>query len=295
MTTTTARQARAVSTSPEALFALWHELAAFPVSQAESALLHLMEWIAVEIDADNVIWIAAVRVLEGEAANQDPFFGWRLRARLPLRPEPEAYQRVLKEYYEPEHYGKLTPTYHSRSHSTKLEHVGMTGRASLAGAGRFRVHRLRDKGWIDYKAWKQTESYKMYYGDPGIIDRMTVGTPVSPKCESFLLIDRIQKEGAPKRRPFSNREAARAGDAVRGIPSLHRQLVLGNGLLVGDKPLSPKEKRILNGLLDGLTEKEIAASTGQKFATTHKYVKALYTRYGAQSRAGLMSLWLQGS
>jgi DNA-binding CsgD family transcriptional regulator len=293
-----ARQARAVPHlfADEALFALWHDLASFRASQSEPALRHLMEWIAREVNADNVIWVGAVRVLEDpKAVKADPFFGWRLRARQPLQPDPEEYQRVLREYYEPEHYGKLTPTYHSRSHATKMDHIGMTGRASLAGAGKFRVHCLRDKGWIDYKAWKRTPNYKIYYSDPGIIDRMTIGFPVSAKCESFFLIDRVQKKGGPRRRPFTRKEAKLAGGASLGAHTLHRQLFLGNGLLMGDKRLSPMEKRILGGLLDGLTEKEIAAATGQKFATTHKYVKALYSLYGVQSRASLMALWLRGS
>lgn len=293
-----ARQARAVPNlvDDEALTALWPQLASFPASQSESALRHLMEWIAREVDADNVIWIGAVRVLEDpRALKEDPFFGWRLRARQPLQPDPEEYQRVLREYYEPEHYGKLTPTYHSRSHAAKMDHVGMTGRASLAGAGKFRVHRLRDKGWIDYKAWKRTPNYKIYYENPGIIDRMTIGFPVSAKCESFFLIDRVQKKDGARRRPFTRKEARLAGGASLSAATLHRQIFLGNGLLMGDKPLSPMERRILNGLLDGLTEKEIAAVTGQRFATTHKYVKALYGIYGVQSRASLMALWLRGN
>jgi len=277
----------------EALSALWRELAAFPASQTGEALRHLMEWIARKIDADNIIWIGAVRVLGDAAARKDPFFGWRLRERIPLRPDPESYRRVLSEYYEPEHYGKLTPTYHSRSHATKMDHVGLTGRASLAGAGRFRVHRLRDKGWINFKAWKRTLNYRLYYQEPGIIDRMTIGFPVTARCESFFLIDRIQKGKTPRQRPFTRREADVAGLAARSVPSLHRRLFLGNGLITGDKPLSPTERRVLGGLLDGLTEKEIAAATGQATGTTHQYVKALYDRYGVTSRAAFMALWLR--
>jgi len=273
---------------------LWPRLAAFPASRTDEALRELMEWIAREIDADNVIWIGAVRVLGGAAAKKDPFFGWRLRERLPLLPDPEPYRRALKDYYDPEHYGKLTPTYRSRSHADKMDHVGMTGRASLAGAGSFRVHRLRDKGWIDFKAWKRTLNYRIYYQEPGIIDRITIGFPVTDRCESFFLIDRFQRKGAPRRRPFTRREADAAGLAVRSAPGLHRRLFLGNGLIAGDKPFSPAQRRVLGGLLDGFTEKEIAAAAGQTAGTTHQYVKALYARYGVTSRAALMAQWLTG-
>ena len=63
-------------------------------------------------------------------------------------------------------------------------------------------------------------------------------------------------------------------------------------LLMADKLLSPTERRVLQGLLTGLTEKEIAVATGQKITTLHKYVKSLYAIFGVKSRAALLALWL---
>ena len=275
----------------EVTFELWRRLAEFPASETEAALRHLMEWIVERIDADQIVWIAAVRVQRGPDAEKDPFLGWRLRVRNPLRTDPEAYQRVLASYYTTEHYGKLTPTYYQRSHEEKKEaHVGMTGRASLAGAGRFRVHRLRD-GWIDFAAFRKTLHYRLYYEEPGIIDRMTIGYPVSADAESFFLIDRHRKaDGA--RRPFTQRDATLAGNAARGVPELHRRLFLSHGLFMGDKPFSPTERQILHHLLTGQTEKEIAVAMGQSRATVHKYVTTLFARFGVKSRAALMARWL---
>jgi DNA-binding CsgD family transcriptional regulator len=285
---------RAVARDNVTAAVLREQLAGFPASGARRALRHLMKWLSCEIDADNIIWIAAIRVLDGSQAKNDPFFGWRLRERYPLHPDPKPYQQVLAQYYQPEHYGKLTPTYRSRSHEPKIDHVGMTGRASLAGAGHFRVHRLRDKDWLDFNALRRTEHYRLYFELPGIIDRILVGVPVSSACESFVMIHRHRAQDGSRRKLFTRREAQLAGEIMRGVPELHRRLFLGNGLLTGDKPLSPTERRILNGLLDGLTEKEIASAIGQRFATTHKYVKSLYVRYGVTSRASLMALWLSG-
>jgi len=275
----------------ESTYALWHRLAAFRAADSEGALHHLMGWLAREIDADNVIWIGAVRALRGAEAKDDPFFGWRLRARETLRPDSEPYKRLLKDYYDGHHYGRLTPTYYARSHGEKLDHVGMTGRASLEGAGRFRVHRLRD-GWIDYAAFRRTLHYKLYYRDHGIVDRMTIGFPVNADAESFLLVDREKRVLGARRRPFNAREAAIAGGAVRGVPELHRRLLLDYGLLAGDKPLGPTERRIVHGLLSGRAEKAIALATGQSPTTLHKYVTALYKRFQVNGRPGLMALWL---
>lgn len=284
--------------NPDSLFVLWHRLACYPASQTQGALRDLQEWIAQSIDADNVIWIGTARVLVDAEADADPFLGWRLRVRIPLQADPEPYQRQLAAYYTSDHYGKLTPTFYQRSHAGKREaHIGMTSRASMAGAGTFRVHRLRDtpeSGWLDFAAFRRTLHYRLYYRDAGIVDRLWIGFPVTDSNESFFLIDRIQKPGHPRRRHFSAREVKLVGDALRGVAELHRRLLLGQGLLTSDKPLSPMERQILDGLLGGGTEKEIAEGTGQKPATLHKYVTALYARFGVKSRAGLMALWLDG-
>jgi DNA-binding NarL/FixJ family response regulator len=91
---------------------------------------------------------------------------------------------------------------------------------------------------------------------------------------------------------FSRAEAALAGEAARGVPDLHRRLFLNCGLLIGDKLLSPTERAVLKELLSGDTEKAIAATLNQRFATLHGYVKALYARFGVNSRPELMALWL---
>ncbi|MBN8711610.1 MAG: hypothetical protein BGO12_16185 [Verrucomicrobia bacterium 61-8] len=254
-----------------------------------------MEWIIGEVDADNAIWVASVRVQDAASAQNDPFFGWRLRVRLPLHPEPHSYQEILNQYYRPEHYGKLTPTFHLRSHAEKIDHVGMTGRASLAEAGKFRAYSLRSGEWIDFDAFRKTTHYKLYFQIPGILDRMTIGVPVSDRCESFFMIDRYKRRGKSPKRIFTREETDLAGFASRSVPELHRRLLLGNGLLASDKLFSPAEQRILSLLLDGWSEKEIADAMGHKAPTTHKYVMSIYSRFGVKSRASLMSLWLNGS
>lgn len=278
----------------DSLFRLWDALAAHPAGEMDEALKFLMRWIAEKIGADNVVWIGALRVLKGAEAKGDPFLGWRLRGRRPLRPDPSSYQKQLGSYYLSEHYGKLTPTYYSRSHEDRKDaHVGMTSRAAMAGAGKFRVHRMRD-GWIDFRAFEKTLHYELYYRDPGIEDRIWIGFPINPNSESFFLIDRFRGRGRKARLHFSMEEAMLAAAAVRGIPEFHRRLFLSNGLMVGDKPLSPTERHILQGLLGGRPEKEIAEAMGQKLATTHTHVKKLYTVFGVKSRAALMALWLGG-
>jgi len=283
-----------ISSVTDATFDLWQRLSNFPASETDAALRHLQEWIVETIDADNVVWIGGVRVMRGAAAKADSFLGWRLRARVALRPDPAPYRKQLAEYYDSEHYGKLTPTYYQRSHEAKdADHIGMDSRATMGSTGRFRFYRVHDGTFFDIAAFKKTPHYQRYYRDAGIADRIMVGFPVTADLESFFLIDRFQAK--PRRRLFTRREAELAAHALRGLAQLHHRLLLGNGLLASDKLLSPLERQILRGLLTGQTEKQIALSIGRKPATLHKHVTALYTLFSVKSRQALMALWLDGS
>ncbi len=53
--------------------------------------------------------------------------------------------------------------------------------------------------------------------------------------------------------------------------------------------LPPRLRQTLDGLCDGLAEKEIAAKLGLSAHTVHGYVKALYRKWGVQSRGALMA------
>lgn len=283
-----------VATRDEALFQLWDRLGRYGAAETDAALKCLLEWIAARFDADNVIFCGAMRVQSAAAAKCDPFLGWRLRVRRPLRADSAAYRRQLEAYLLSEHYGKLTPTYYRRSHQEQQEaHVGMATRALLSAAGTFRVHRLRD-GWIDLKAFRRSLHYRLYYAEQGIVDRIWIGIPVTARHEAFFLVDRHQGPDA-RRRPFTAKEADCAGHAARGAMELLRRLFLDHGLPFNAKPFSPRERQILHALLTGHTEKEIAGHAGLKPATLHQYVKEIYGRLQVKSRAALMSLWLDGS
>jgi len=56
--------------------------------------------------------------------------------------------------------------------------------------------------------------------------------------------------------------------------------------------LPRRQVQVLNALLGGESEKEIAFRLGISPNTVHVYVKALYRRHNVSSRAELMSLWV---
>lgn len=260
----------------EGVYALWDELDEYPADKTDEALIYLAKGLQSLLKADNVRWLGAVRVLRGTKARQDGLLGWRLRASYNLVPDPPSYQRLIAWWFQ-------------RSKEIDADfQIGLATHALVAGAGKFRTHRMRD-GWIPFGKFRRSEHYKLHYTELGITDRMWASFPLNNDTESVFLIDRTGS--SPH---FSSREAGLASAALRGVRGFHRRLFLSRGLLIGDSPLSPVSRRIVQKLLTGLTEKEVALSLGQNTATTHKYIKAIYEKFGVNGRAALMSLWLGG-
>jgi len=258
----------------EVVYGLWDELERFPAAETDAALGHLASTIKDVVKADNVKWIGAVRVIRGALARKDRVLGWRLRASYDLKPEPPEYRKLIAWWYR------------QKASAGEDFQIGLATHAIIAGAGKFRVHRMRD-GWIPYREFSQSEHYRLHYTELGITDRMWVSFPVNAETESIFLIDRMGGT-----RHFSNCDAAIAGIILRGIRGFHRRLFLSRGLIIGESALSPVSQRIVQKLLTGMSEKEIAQAMNQSQATTHKYVKAIYERFGVNGRAALMSLWL---
>lgn len=69
--------------------------------------------------------------------------------------------------------------------------------------------------------------------------------------------------------------------------------LIGRSLVSATEPtpdqLSRRLRQTLACLLQGNTEKQVAARLGLSHATTHQYVTAHYRRFGVQSRAQLLA------
>ncbi|MBN9592015.1 MAG: helix-turn-helix transcriptional regulator [Alphaproteobacteria bacterium] len=251
------------------IHALWDELARFPMADAEVACRHLMQTLAAWLKADNAAWVGTARLLDGKQAARDPMCGWRSRTVMFLNPPGEAEALLAKRGLA--------------DHRTEF---GLTLIATSRLAGRFRVHRLRD-GFVDMAAFRKTLHYQAFYRDLGVDDRLWIGTPLTPQVESFFVFDRRNT-----RTRFSAAEVRLAGDTLRGLARLQRQLMYGHGLALIESPLTAMEQRVVHLLLSDKSEKEIAAALKQSVHTTHTHIKQVYRKYGAKGRAGLMAIWL---
>ncbi|MBW3600242.1 MAG: LuxR C-terminal-related transcriptional regulator, partial [Planctomycetes bacterium] len=93
-------------------------------------------------------------------------------------------------------------------------------------------------------------------------------------------------------RHFSRRD-------TRFLQVLHRELapLVGRQLAAADEPsamqLSPQRREVLDCLLEGDSEKQVAARLNLTQQTVHQYVKAVYRHFRVNSRAELMARWIR--
>ena len=79
----------------------------------------------------------------------------------------------------------------------------------------------------------------------------------------------------------------------------HEELgrLIGHALVSATEPsserLSPRLRQTLACLLEGDSEKQVAARLGLSHATTHQYVTALYRHFGVTSRGQLLAHMLK--
>ncbi len=252
----------------DAIHRLWDTLADFPVSQTEQALTHLMKGICELIDAGNAYWLGYIRF---NAEPDDPLKG--------LRPGlPPGANRYL--YPAPVH----TDSSRMQTIQWNRKEVNEGYVRAARDAGQFRSFRLRKEMRPEYF---EEPFYQTFHASRGFHDQCVVMFPVNQDYESMFNFQRV---GVKK--DFTAEEEAIAAYALRGIKAFHRQLALSYGLLVAERPLSAIQHQITSLLLTDRSEKQIAEQIGKPVSATHKHVTQIFRKFGVNSRAGLMAVWL---
>lgn len=242
---------------------LWDELAAFEASQADAALVHLLNSVSSMIGAENAYWFGAVRVAD---ANADPLLGWRPRNIRYLRPLPDdsTFTRDRIREIDRGAFDESTVA-HARQ------------------AGSYRANRLCD---LVSPEWFESDWYQGYVGR-GVYDSLVVCVPVTSVAEGYYGFLRMRPDDQ-----FTEGDRKLAYYAMRGLPWFHRQVMLAHGLLVARTPLTPIERRVLALLLTERSEKCIAAELGVSASSIHTYVRDVVRKFGVSGRKGLTALWL---
>jgi DNA-binding CsgD family transcriptional regulator len=144
------------------------------------------------------------------------------------------------------------------------------------------VTRTRRQAVLD-SDWYRSELYIENFRPTGIDHRLVSFNQVSD-AGAFNAINLDRAAGD---RDFSPREQ-------RLLHFFHDELgrLVGGALVSATEPdpeqLSPRLRQTLACLLQGDSEKQVAARLGLAPATAHQYVTALYRRFGVRSRAQLL-------
>lgn len=140
---------------------------------------------------------------------------------------------------------------------------------------------LRDHPW--YRSW----DYENLHRAVGIDHTLWCWRSVPGTADEYngLLMGR-----PPKENDFSPRQKA----LVREALALVNPLVGGALARFAEPPpsaLSPRVRQTLRCLLDGDSDKQIAARLGLSWHTVNQYTKAIFAHYGVSSRTELLARW----
>jgi DNA-binding CsgD family transcriptional regulator len=248
----------------EAIHCLWDELADFPVAETDQALSHLMEGVARLIGAGNAYWLGYLRL---NAEPGDPLKGLRPGANRYLYPAPIHDESARAQW------GKWM---------NKQTNDGYIRAAR--DVGQFRSFRLRQEMRPEYF---EEEFYQIFHASRGFHDQCVIFFPVNEDYESMFNFQRV---GVKK--DFSADEEAMAAYALRGLKWFHLRVALSHGLLIAEAPLSPMQRQITKLLLTERSEKQIAGEIGKSATMVHKHITDIFRKFGVNSRAGLMAVWL---
>ena len=223
-----------------------------------------MAGIARMIGAGNAYWLGYMRLAAGL---DDPLKGLRPCANRYLHPAPvhnESYLAQMAKW--------------------KSNEVNAGYLRAARDVGQFRSFRLRRELPPSYF---EEEFYQIFHASRGFHDQCIVFFPLNEDYESMFNFQRVGGK-----EDFTADEEAIAAYALRGIKGFHRQLALSHGLVVAGAPLSPIQRQITRLLLTNRSEKLIADEMGKSVPMTHKHVTEIFRKFGVNSRAGLMAVWL---
>lgn len=158
----------------------------------------------------------------------------------------------------------------------------------MFGAERERgVTLTRDAIWGGPAVWERSRAFNEVHRACGIDDYIfSIRQVPRTRTVSTLWVHRAVGEDG-----FTPRER-------RLLALLHDQIaaLMGGALASGAEPglrdLPKRQREVLGLLLEGLSEKEIAAELGLSKATVHEHATKLYRHFDASSRAELLARFI---
>ena len=120
-------------------------------------------------------------------------------------------------------------------------------------------------------------------------DEFVLGVTPAPQLRGLLNCSVRRANGAP---PAEHRAAATLAILAQGlVPLIGARLALADQKSMAG--LTSRQRQALELLLEGLSEKQVAAEMGVKLSTAHTYVVQLHKHFDVQSRGELMSYFVK--
>lgn len=142
-------------------------------------------------------------------------------------------------------------------------------------------------------AWRCSALFNDFFRPTRIDDRMLSGSRYPPaEVGSPRTYNTITLYRALGDKPFSARQR-------RLVHLIHQELrrLIGSRLATARNPspseLSPRLQQVLQCLLEGDSEKQVALRLGLSRTTVHDYVKAIYRYFHVRSRGELLARWIR--
>jgi DNA-binding CsgD family transcriptional regulator len=245
------------------IYALWDELAEFPVSQYDDALKHMLKRLCGIFAAKNALWSVVLRLPvppEGDLLN-----GWRPRlVRLlnPVTPLAASVQKQVDKLWLPK--------------------VDLSSIVGAAGEEPFLTRLLFE---ALPASWFEEEYYRRHYLAVGHADHVSARCSFGKDVRIHLLLYR-----GPEDPRYTAAIKAPFALAIRGLKWFQQRLLLRHGIHAANEPISPAEHSVLLALLGGETEKQIAESLGKSHNTIHTHVQSIYRKFGVRNRPALTAL-----
>ena len=247
------------------VYALWDRLADFSVGEGDAALACLLTALCTLFAARNALWAVMVRL--PSPAPADPLLGWRPRQVRLLHPDPA-----------------MTASVKAQFDTLWSSNLDISQILLVSGDAPFRTSLLFE---ALPPAWFEGAHYRRHFLDVGHADSMSMRCALNDDVRIHVYIFRDAQ--TPR---FGEPDRQLLDFTMRGLRWFYRQHLLSYGLLIANAPLTPAERRVLLGMLDGQVEKQIAHALDQSPNTTHFHVKSIYTKFGVRNRAALTALWL---
>lgn len=250
-------------------------ISSYAAYQTDESLAAYAGYIQETMSASSVCWMMAYR---GDFGRKlwyvELLDGWKVMdITYPLAPELTAEADKVKQQY--------------LEMSRQQQDISPLTRLALDTVGSHRSLTMQQA--LDHLGleshWVQAHKYKQF----SIGDRILGVFNMGAEAESYLLVDR-----APEQEKFRPSDQDELLSLTTAFPRLHYWLALERGLLPpATRPLSPRQQELIQMMLKGLSEQEIADDCSLSKSTVHSYLMDIYRIFQVKSRTALQRLWLE--